>query len=133
MPEKTTSPWSQSSWVPDRLKTPTQHNGWRLKFVRRDNIQRHIDLGFIMANKSDWGYAETGLDCNVDSKIRVGDLIGMEIKEAMAKERQAFFSNLTDQRSLTAADIARDAASNIEGEEADLKLTVTHKEKKAKK
>jgi len=51
-----TKPWTDNRrWRPDKFRLKQQHNGFWGRFVKQSNVERRRSMGYVVANRKDWG------------------------------------------------------------------------------
>lgn len=87
-------------WNPARILEHDQKPGFRLKWVRRDLIDRFKAEGWKLCSSNDKVADKTPstiIDGTpIDSSVQKRELVLMEITEALAKSRDAYYKSLTD-------------------------------------
>lgn len=116
-----TAPWKQAEnpWVPDRFRV-NKRSGFRNKFITPDNLEKRIDEGWKVADAKDYGIHREQDEGQVDGMVRRRGMILVEMPEELAKQRDEFFSNLTDKRSRDAREIARTAGNRLKSQGMDM-------------
>ena len=91
-----TRPWesTHNNWESDVFRLKQKRNGWRPRFVPKENISRKRDEGWQVANCADYGIHEE--EGQIDSTVTRKGMVLMEMPEEMALDREAYFRKKTD-------------------------------------
>jgi len=121
---KMTKPWDADNnpFSLDMLRLKKKHEGFRCRFVTKDNFQKHLDQGWIFANIKDYGGVTDrlpGEEGQADTLLRRRELTLMELPEELGKKRDEYITHKTNTRAkqnLEAAQAAVDKISHQLGE-----------------
>lgn len=118
--KKSTSPWAQegSRWLPDITRLPKKHVGFRPRFVDKEKVTQRQELGWVVAKPADYGLDIKG------TKYQKGTLILMELPEDWARDREEFYTKLTDQRATAGRIKPKQKVAEIAAEAGDESLEI---------
>lgn len=107
-----TSPWksTDNAWAPDRFKI-NRRPGWRPFFADKKNVTKKKEEGWRVANGADYGIEKE--EGQIDTAVHRGGSILMEMPEEFAKDREAYFRNITKVQSRSAKEEVMDDAHAI--------------------
>ena len=126
-----TKPWNadHNPWTRSMLDVvgagERRRQGFRLRWVNKNNVEKKSYEGWHVANKKDYkGLKDViiGEEGQMDSTIRRRELVLMEMPEEMAAQRDAYFEEKVRKRSADARYIAQRQANKLAQQGADPQL-----------
>jgi hypothetical protein len=116
--DKSTSPWNaeDNPWSLDLLRLKKQRPGFRAKWINRDNLQKHLDIGYNVASIQHYGGMTDklpGEEGKIDTTVRRREMILVEISEDLAKKRDQYMHWRANRAIEAAQNIAQDEGKEL--------------------
>ena len=99
--KKPTTPWNAAGnpWVPDIFRLPKKHKGFKAHFASPVKLEHRLNEGYQIADARNWVDEETLLkkeDGQIDTALRRGGMILMEIPQELFEQKKAHRQRKTD-------------------------------------
>lgn len=99
--KKPTTPWNADSnpFVPNIFRLAKQHKGFKARFVNPAKLEQRLNEGYQVADARHWANEDTLAkkeDGQIDTALRRGGMILMELPEELAAQKRAYLQHKTD-------------------------------------
>jgi hypothetical protein len=103
----------------DLYKLKAKLPGWRVRFVRPNDVERRKDEGWVVITGAEADKvrsslrAVSGENSSTDSTVKVGGAVLMKIQEASARERDKYFQDFHKDNYLNKLGTLKEKADEI--------------------
>lgn len=117
--KKATSPWDgdNNPWKHDLLSTRKKHDGFHLRGIRPENLDKWKDRGYQLANAEDWGAMSTpvpGEEAKDGTLLKRRELIFVECTLENKQKHDEYIDWKSNERMKAAVESAESKVKGIE-------------------